>query len=64
VERKKVDFDRRLYKVNLTKEGLNLLEKVEPTYVNEVEKRMASINESDCRKLSAILVKFRQNLGD
>ena len=64
VERKKDDFDRRLYKVNLTKEGLNLLEKVEPTYVNEVEKRMASINESDCRKLSAILVKFRQNLGD
>ncbi|MCK5392806.1 MAG: hypothetical protein KAI91_00595, partial [Candidatus Omnitrophica bacterium] len=64
VERKKVDFDRRLYKVNLTKEGLNLLEKVEPIYVNEVEKRMDSINESDCRKLSAILVKFRQNLGD
>ncbi len=64
VKRKKVSSDRRLFEVDLTKEGLNLMKKVEPAYVNEVEKRMSGLNEADCRKLSAILVRLRQNLGE
>ncbi|MBN1794865.1 MAG: MarR family transcriptional regulator [Candidatus Omnitrophica bacterium] len=62
VIRKKVEGDRRIFQIELTKEGRKLLDKVEPAYLRQVESNMACLNLSACKALSRVLTLLRENL--
>lgn len=62
VRRVKVEKDRRIYHIELTPQGKDVLEKAEKAYVREVEKRMFCLSKEDSVKLSAILSKLRKDL--
>jgi len=54
--------DRRFNIVKLTTKGKNLFEKVEPSYLEQVRKIMASLDESELKKLMIMLEKVRGTL--
>ena len=54
--------DRRFNIVKLTTKGKNLFEKVEPSYLEQVRKIMASLDESELKKLMIMLEKVRRTL--
>jgi DNA-binding MarR family transcriptional regulator len=54
--------DRRFNIVKLTTKGRTFFEKVEPIYIEQVRKVMASLNEPELKKLMVMLEKVRQTL--
>jgi DNA-binding MarR family transcriptional regulator len=54
--------DRRFNIVKLTAKGKNLFEKVEPSYLEQVRKIMASLDTPELKKLMAMLEKVRRTL--
>jgi len=54
--------DRRFNIIKLTSKGKKLFTKVEPHYIEQVHKVMASLDESELKKLMAMLEKVRRTL--
>ncbi len=62
VKRSTVEGDRRVFRVNLTKEGQKILSAVESKYLDEVKNLMSSLDKGECRKISMLLEKIRKNV--
>ncbi|MBI4845617.1 MAG: MarR family transcriptional regulator [Candidatus Omnitrophica bacterium] len=60
VRRKSVADDRRVYIIELTQAGKDLLKKVEPAYLDIVEKKMAVLTVKENHQLSLLLTKLRK----
>ncbi len=61
VERRRVENDRRIYQVHLTKKGSKAVDKAEKAYVEKVEMLMAVLNQSECQGISMALEKLRKS---
>ncbi|MDX9975877.1 MAG: MarR family transcriptional regulator [FCB group bacterium] len=59
VERRNVPGNRRIFHVELTPKGQDLVEKVEPVYRETVHRVLASFSDKDCRALTALLERVR-----
>ncbi|MBN1391950.1 MAG: MarR family transcriptional regulator [Sedimentisphaerales bacterium] len=55
--------DRRFNIVKLTAKGKKLFEKVEPVYISQIKKVMASLSRSEMKTLMRLLEKIRQQLS-
>lgn len=62
VVRKKVAGNRRIHHVQLTGAGIELLDRVEPSYRDEIHRILSGLGERDCSALSAYLNAVRAPL--
>ena len=59
VERRAVPGNRRIYHVDLTAKGLELVEKVEPLYRSDIHEVLAALDDEACRQLIVQLESIR-----
>ncbi len=63
VRRSAVKGNRRIYHVDLTASGLELVNQVEPTYRKDIHRVLSDFSDADCRKLSAFLDRIRSQIA-
>jgi len=63
VERKQVPGNRRIYHVDLTEEGRELLDKVEPLYRKDIHEVLEGFSDDECRKLIDTLELIRNRVN-
>ena len=62
VVRKKVVSDRRVFHVEMTKQGKKIVDKVEPLYLEEVHELMSCFNKKECKQLSEFMIRLRKKV--
>jgi MarR family 2-MHQ and catechol resistance regulon transcriptional repressor len=63
VERKEVEGNRRIYHVDLTGKGRELVDKVEPRYRRNIHAVLGEFDDQACRDLIGQLERIREKLG-
>lgn len=64
VRREAVRDNRRIYHVELTEKGLELLERVEPAYRQDIHKVLESFSAEECRSLIRSLERVREQVSE
>ncbi len=62
VARERIENDRRVLMVGLTSKGRKVVDAVEARYIQEVERVMACLSQTECKILRRSLEKLRENL--
>jgi len=62
VERKSVEGDRRVFHVELTAKGRDVVDRVEPLYIKEVAQAMQTVTRAECEALQTTLEKVKTSI--
>lgn len=64
VERRSVPGNRRIYHVEMTPKGRQMVEQVEPVYRDAIHRILAGFRDKDCRTLSGLLERVRAGIPE